>query len=243
MANTTPLRIALTVNAVFSMLCALVLIVFPATLAAWIGFNYPLVLQGVGAGLVLFAADIIHQVTRPRLSTWRALYTSMADFSWVLGSIVVLLFAHRYFSSFGIIAIAVIAVIVGVMGAWQLKHIGTAHAGTSYPYRHCLAVSVRVPAQQLWQVIADMGNIAEYMPSLRSSFLRDDANPGRGAVRLCEDRNGKRWGEECISYQDNHSFEVRFLSEAPDFPFPASTMYGGWQVEPIDQKSCEVVVW
>ena len=38
------------------------------------------------------------------------------------------------------------------------------------------------------------------------------------------------------------SFAVRFLSEAPNFPFPAKTMRGGWEVTQSNVGS-QVMVW
>ena len=66
--------------------------------------------------------------------------------------------------------------------------------------------------------------------------------PSIGAIRHCVDINGKAWSEECIDFKNNHSFEVRFKTEAKDFPFPASQMYGGWEVDG-DEKSSIVKVW
>jgi hypothetical protein len=39
------------------------------------------------------------------------------------------------------------------------------------------------------------------------------------------------------------SFDVRFLCEAPGFPFPATTMRGGWEVAARNEVGSEVSVW
>ena len=61
-------------------------------------------------------------------------------------------------------------------------------------------------------------------------------------VTSCEDHSGKQWSEECVAFNPGHSFTVRFISEAPNFPFPTKTMRGGWQVVPADSGS-HVMVW
>jgi hypothetical protein len=88
--DTRPLRFALAANAAFSLTCAVVLLLRPSLVGDWLGIQAPLIFQVVGAGLAVFAADLLHQATRRRMATWRALYASMADFSWVAGTGVLL---------------------------------------------------------------------------------------------------------------------------------------------------------
>lgn len=87
-----------------------------------------------------------------------------------------------------------------------------------------------------------MGDIQNYMPSLVSSEILDNKSPGVGAVRRCTDYSDRSWTEECLEFEPGHSFTVRFAAEAPDFPFPASTMLGGWEVISAGTGS-EVMVW
>lgn len=235
---------ALGANAIFSITCAILMIFFPNLVGAWLGVQVPLLLQAIGIGLVLFGADLIHQTTRKRLATWRALYASAADILWVAGSIVLLAFFSQVFSPGGLVLVAAIALVVLAFGIWQLWGVGQAHRSPdSGLYRHCIAVSTSAPAEVMWGVIGRMGDIHKYMPSLRSSLVRDGKEPGVGAVRVCEDRAGKRWAEECIAFTEGRSFDVRFLADAPDFPFPASTMLGGWKVLPTGEDTSNVVVW
>ncbi|WP_156915030.1 SRPBCC family protein [Rubidibacter lacunae] len=54
---------------------------------------------------------------------------------------------------------------------------------------------------------------------------------------------GRCWSEECVAFNPgSRSFTFRFVSEAPDFPFPASTMIGGWEIKSAGTGS-EVMVW
>lgn len=241
--RTLSLRIALAANAAFSLSCAGVLLLRPDLVANWLGFEAILLLRAIGVGLMAFAADLIHQTTRPRLLTWRALYASVADLLWVIGTLALVLTFPSLLSTTGVALLLAIAAAVLSFGVWQLLAINRAHrAPNGSSYRHCVSVAVDAPAQAMWNVISRLGDIQRYMPSLRSSRILEDRPPGVGAVRMCEDHAGKRWGEECTRFEAGHGFDVRFLAEDPDFPFPATSMVGGWEVIPRDEGS-EVRVW
>jgi len=243
MTNTAALRVALGANALFSLTCAALLLFWPSLVGSWLGVEAPLILQVVGAGLVIFAADLLHQATRPRVATWRALYASGADVLWVLGTIVLLALFPAALSEVGFVLVVSVAVAVLIFGLWQIWAIGKAHRRPDTgEYRHCLIVETRAPADAMWSVVSNLGDIQHYMPSLKSSYVAEDASPGVGAVRVCENRAGQSWAEECTDFTPGRSFTVRFLSEAPDFPYPAKTMRGGWVVIPDGSRS-KVKVW
>lgn len=238
-----PLRLALAANAVFSLSSALFMIFRPVLVGEWLGIQAPLVLQLVGIGLVAFAAELIYQATRQRVATWHALLAAAADFSWVASSIVLLLAFPQLLSPLGNALILAVAGAVFVFGAWQLWAAGRAHRiADSGEYRHCIIVETNAPAEKMWRVVGAIGDIKNYMPSLKRSIVLDGKAPGVGAVRACEDHTGKQWSEECTAFNPGHSFAVRFLSEAPNFPFPAKTMRGGWEVTPSNVGS-QVMVW
>lgn len=109
-------------------------------------------------------------------------------------------------------------------------------------YRVCIAVKTSVSAPQMWAVIAELGNIQRYMPALRSSVLLGAAAPGEGAIRACEDRRGHCWTERCVRWDHGKAFDVVFDTTGESFPFPFSTMRGGWVVDP-DGTGGIVRVW
>ncbi|ASC73227.1 hypothetical protein XM38_041890 [Halomicronema hongdechloris C2206] len=120
MSNTRPLRTALLSNAIFSLSCAGVMIAAPVWVGHLLGIQIPLALQIVGLGLVVFAADLIHQATRPNLVTWRALYASIADFVWVIGTIVGVAGFSEVLSGSGRLTIVAVGAVVLIFGLWQL---------------------------------------------------------------------------------------------------------------------------
>jgi hypothetical protein len=238
------LRWALLSNATFSVTTAVLLLAFPAVVGEWLGVHAPLVYRLIGAGLLLFALDLIHQATRPRMATWRALLASAGDFSWVVGSAALLLTASHVFSAQGVALLGGVAAIVFCLGLWQWRMIAAiyrAPGSQQGTYRLCLIVEVNAPPDAMWRVISDLGSIRRYTPALTSSQL--EGEPGVGAVRTCTDRAGKRWTEECIEFDGRaRNFTVRFRAEAPDFPFPVKTMLGGWAVQSSAAGS-QVMVW
>ncbi|MEO0987092.1 MAG: SRPBCC family protein [Cyanobacteria bacterium J06639_14] len=238
------LRIALLSNAVFSVVCGLLMLVCPGFIGSLLGPQIDLLWRLLGLGLLIFAADLVHQATRPRLLTWRALYASVGDFLWVIGSAVGLLLFSSQFSLTGVVMVLVIAGVVWVFGYWQIWGIDRAHrAANPALYRHCLVVRTKASAAAMWHVIERMGDIQNYAPSLLRSELLHDQTPGLGVVRRCTAQSGRCWSEECVAFEPGHSFTMRFVAEAPDFPFPVSAMVGGWQVMSVEAGSAVKVWW
>lgn len=242
MTASQSLRAALTANAAFSFCSALVLIVAPELVSQTTGLGPAVLLRVVGVGLALFAADLIHQATRKRLITWRALYASLADFSWVVGSIALAVFFPEPLTPIGVAVVLGIATVVLAFGVWQMRAIDRTHrASQPDAYRHCVMIDTDAPAERLWPLIANFGDIQRYAGNLRSSRILGGIAPAVGTVRSCEDRAGRRWSEECVVFEQNR-IELRFLCDAPDFPFPVARMQGGWQVTPTTSGS-RIMIW
>ena len=242
--NTKPLRLALLGNAAFSAMSAIVLILFSEMIGSLIGTTNHLLLIAIGVGLGLFSADLFHQASRHRMQTWRALYASFADAMWVIGTAVLLIWFPSAVNAAGSIILIGVATIVAVFGCLQFWGAGEAHRlkGSGY-YRHCVAVEVPVDTAKMWQVISDLPGINRYFPALRSSFIRGDMEPGIGATRQCEDRSGKKWAEKCTKFVIGKSLEMEFLCDEEGFPYPASEMIGGWELQKTNDYSTEVHIW
>jgi len=240
------LRLALSGNALFATFCALLMLAAPNKVGSWLGLEAVWIYQAIAAGLLIFAADLVHQATRKRMASWRGLYASMADFAWVGATALLLLLAPGWLSPGGAALLAGVAAVVLLFGVLQVLGVNRLHRlpDSAGHYRHCLVVESAVPAAEMWQVIAQLGAISRHMPMLRRSIIRGDQTPAEGCVRECEDHSGKKWAEECTSFDPAaRSFEVRFLCDEPGFPFPATAMRGGWNVNSTGDSSCEVMVW
>lgn len=239
-----PLRIALATNGAFSAISGSLMLLNPSFIGGWLGVQAPALLRVIGLGLVAFAIYLAHQAVQRRAATWRALLASLADFAWVVGTLVLLTIRPRAFSPEGNLLVIAIAAVVGGFGAWQLWAITRAHRSRGAgEYRHCLLVDTNAQAEDLWQIVNQLGEIKSYMPSLKNSYIKDGRKPSVGVVRICEDHHGRRWSEECTSFDaTNRELSLRFVTEAPDFPFPARIMRGGWKIDPTPSGS-QVMVW
>ena len=243
MPHDRPLRIALLANALFASATGATIIIAPAFVAGLLGITYHPILTAIGVGLVVFALDLAHQATRRRILTWRAAYATVLDLAWVAGTVVVLATQHHSFTATGVAIIAGVGALVLGFAIWQGRGIDDAHrVPGSRLRRHCVRVHVDQPADAMWQVVADLGAIQRYMPSLAHSAIEGGAEAGRGVVRTCVDRGGRSWSEECIVFEPG-ALALRFETEAPGFPFPASEMVGGWTVEPCESGGSYVTVW
>lgn len=243
MDNSGLLRVALRLNAAFSGLSGLVLILLPETMGLLLGFSSPAVFLVIGVGLLGFSADLIHQATRERMAGWRALYASLGDVLWVLGSVVGVLVWADYLTAVGVAIVLAVAALVLCFGIAQLAGLNKLYY---QPADDCYAYAVKyqtqTPAEAMWQVIRKINDIDQYMSALASSSL-EEASQGESPVRICEDRKGRKWRERCVEFSDRQRmFDVEFLTSDPGFPYPATWMIGGWRVEKRLQGS-EISVW
>lgn len=248
MNNTRPLRIALLGNALFSTASGLVMLIAPDRIAKLLGIEAHTIFMLIGAGLLLFAVDLTHQATRPRIRTWRALYASAADLLWVLASVAGLIVFADNLPLTGFWAITAVALLVLVFAAWQLFGIERAHrvpqTGSYRLYRHCLVIESTALADALWTVVRDLGKISRYTSGLRASMMLNHQLTGVGAIRRCVNQAGAAWSEKCTAFNDSqHYFVVRFLADEPGFPFPVSRMDGGWHVQATANGSTATVWW
>jgi hypothetical protein len=84
------LRSTLVINGVSTVLCGLVLLAAPGTLAELLGVAPPALLAAVGGGLVLYAAGLFWTARRrpiPDAAAWAAI---VLDLGWVVGSVAVI---------------------------------------------------------------------------------------------------------------------------------------------------------
>ena len=235
MNTTRLLRSALSTNALFSLCCAIYLLMEPGLIGNLIGWENPLFYQGLGLGLLGFAGDLIHQASRPKMSPMRALLASLADFGWVLGTIIILMVFTGTLSFTGQLLLASVAVVILVCGVFQAKGIQKLYQNPQRPelLHYCIQVKTDAPLPQLWSIIRDLAGIQRYAGNLASSEVLAGPVDSVGAIRQCTDKKGKTWREACTGMEHERSLSLRFVAEAEDFPFPAEEMLGQWVIEPI----------
>ena len=159
-------------------------------------------------------------------------------------------FGPDLFNATGLWVVAMVAVAVAIFGIAQLMGLRrylAEHRADLGRYRYCVAVDVAAAEEAVWRVVSDLGAIAEYVPSLASSRLVANKGSSQGALssrRQCTSMRGDRWSEHITRFdEERHAFDVRFATEAPDFPFPLRVMHGGWQLESRPSGHTRVAVW
>jgi len=243
--RTKTLRTALVANAVFSALTGAALLVFGEPIAGWIGVGTPFVHRILGGALLVFAGFVAWTGTRRAVDTFRAALISLADFSWVIGTVVLILMTLGTLEAHAILALLAIAAAVLFFGLRQLQGIGELYRDANGSRAHvlCLEVESPVAPERLWPRVADLRGIGRYAPKLARVVLREDTEPGVDAVRECTDTGGRTWAERCRRFDpDELLLEFEFLADEPGFPFPFETMSGGWEIEPCGSGST-VIVW
>lgn len=244
-ARAEALRRPLWQNALFSALSAVVLILAPGLVRDFFGAGPSWLFFSVGIGLLIFAADLLHQASRSQLSPLRAAVSSLADFFWVLGSLIFLVFFHGLISQSAALVVAAVAVIVLQFGFRQANGLlnlfreGGAHGKLVYRTEF----STQASPEAMWPMIADLGRISDYASNLAASRIKGNKQYGRGVIRECENHAGKVWTETCTEFVENRYLVLEFDTAAKGFPFPVSEMTGGWRVDPADSGSVVQVWW
>ncbi|MCD4731365.1 MAG: SRPBCC family protein [Bacteroidales bacterium] len=80
-------------------------------------------------------------------------------------------------------------------------------------------LSINAPKEMVWDVIADLGGIQNYNPTVKKSFYNTDIKSGEGAGRICEfnpmgkvDEKATQWDEG-----NNYTLHIRPLEKLPFF--------------------------
>jgi len=238
--SSTPLRLGLTFNLLFSSGCA------AASLAQALGGWPTWVISLLGVGLAGFVGLIGYSLWRLRIGL--ALLISALDGLWVVITLP-LIAVPGLLSGAGAMIVAGVAGMVGLAGLLQLRGIKAmlrVEDGEQNVFRHCVNLKSRLDATSLWTIVKDLDSISLYSPSLVSSSVEvgDRTDPEPGAVRVCTNTNGQCWSEEVVEIDDEaRSLVLRFRTEAEDFPFPFDEMSGGWIVAPAPDGGSNVQVW
>src|SRR5690606_13009092 len=121
MPNPSLLQAALRSNAAFSLVSGLLLLFFPGTIAALLGYDELGLLGGVGFGLVVFSLLVGSAARRKRIRPLEVLLISLADCSWILGSLAFLLLLPESFSLTSASLVGGVAAVVGAFAGVQFR--------------------------------------------------------------------------------------------------------------------------
>ena len=217
----------------------------PQSIASILGLDAAWTVQLLGPCLIAFALWVALLAASPRPGPIRALITVAMDLGWVLGSAALLATVGGQLTTAGAWLIAGIATLVGLLATWQLLGLARMYRPdtTSRDVRLCLRWPTHASPDRVWDAIADVGRIDRYAPHIRASRLQNYASPTIGSVRECEAVNGTSWTERVTTLDPTQRrLDLEFDAHAPDFPFPFSSLRGGWAVDEQDSGS-HVSIW
>ncbi len=115
------LKTALRANGVFSVMCAVDLLLFSTSIAQAMGAVAPWILQGLGVALILWAVSLVWVSSRPVINPTLVKAIVIADLGWALGTAVLLIELPGVFSALGNIMLVGVALVVLVLGLLQAK--------------------------------------------------------------------------------------------------------------------------
>lgn len=234
------LRNTLRLNALTSALGGLVCVVAGGWTSTMLGTGHAVLVRLVGCGLVLFAVGVaaVAGARVSRLSRWSPVVT-VADAVWVGATAVTMV--DVWYSTFGIIVVGLVAVMVAGFGfaqfrAWrQLRIVAATATGTVSMFDEVPPVEVahverelRGNRQVAWDVVTDHELYGRLAPNLSTVHVR--SGTGAGMVRVCSNNGGEEWSETCTVWEEGERFEVNVRTES--YPYPLAVMRGSWWVRP-----------
>lgn len=230
----------LTANALFSAASGLSLVLAASSIAGFFGSPHSTVFRVVGLGLLLFAGIVyLNSVQRP-LKLPSILSIIVADFLWVLGSLLLLAFKPFQLSPGGYTVIALVAGMVLLFGLGQAQGLGQIDgAGKDRPRQKELKRSIVVQAGQaeVWKVISDVGNYKEAATGLDHTEVL--SGEGVGMVRSCA--TGKRsWTESCTAWEEGKEYTFQVHTEAEGYPFPLDFLQGTWSLDALGPEETRI---
>lgn len=227
--TTRRLRAGLRANAVFSMVCGLVLLFAGWSLAGPWGVEPKLVLPVLGVAVAAFGVLVSRLAVQPaRLMRPWAVVVVVADFAWVVASIALL--AWHPLTVAGLTAVATAAAAVAALAAWQIT--GIAEMRDDDPLSDIEIVEatrvITAPPAAVWPLLTDHDLYGRLAPNL--SKVEVISRTGQPLRRQCTNTTGQAWEESCTVWDDGHRYAVEV--DTTSYPYPISLMRGLWQADP-----------
>ena len=247
MTNSTTARLFLGLNALFSLICGLALLIVPGMIEK-IMFVVPsgwtsLILLGLGVGLLVFSLDLAMMATNRFVKRFEVNLIVFADIGWIIASAVLIGWFAQGLLPAGIILVKIVAAIVALFAIGQFfggrkilppaPQISFRAKDGDLIARVTRKVNAAVP--DVWKIMQDHPGYADVASNLtKVEVLSGD---GLGMKRKCYGPKGESWQETCDHYVKDKAFGFRIHTDAPDYPYPFVELKGLWSVEPSGSGS------
>lgn len=232
------LQKALAINAVFSSLSGITLVISYTKIADMFKVSNDSIFWIIGAVLLFFSATILFEIKKQY--PLRVLWIIIQDFLWVLGSFVLLAFQPLGISFAGNLTIAIIALIVLFMAINQLLALtGIDAHGKDGTKILSFERPLNANKRKVWNIISDVGNYHEFAPNIDDALII--SGDGEDLIRQCS--HGKNtWTETCTLWHEEKEYSFKVETDAPDYPYPFSFLTGNWQVHEMDAQTSKIVM-
>lgn len=232
------LQKALGLNALFSGLSGIVLIVFNKEIASLFGTANTTVFWVIGIVLLFFASTIMYEIRKQRPIA--VLWIIIQDFLWVIGSFVIITVNLFEISKTGNSTIAIIATIVLFMGVNQYKALAQIDSLENKNNKHFKFERViKANKKSVWKLISDVENYDKVAPNIDAATII--SGEGSGMVRSCS--HGKdSWTETCTMWIEEELYSFDVNTSAPDYPYPFKFLKGTWKVQEIDNNTTKIIM-
>jgi ribosome-associated toxin RatA of RatAB toxin-antitoxin module len=232
-----PLQKALRINALFSGISGLSLCFLHQSFADIFNTTNTTVFWSVGIALIFFAGTIVYEINRQHPIA--VLWIITQDILWVIGSAVLVGTDIFTLSSSGNSSITIVALIV----LWMAWNQGKALAridSTQYGRKQLrFERTVIATKQNVWKLIADVGNYHKVAPNIDTSKIISGKH--EGMIRRCSHANDS-WTETCTLWQEEEKYSFLVNTTAPDYPYPLQFLQGTWEVNEISPTTTSIVL-
>ena len=175
----------LIINALFSGLSGILLIVLHKPVAHMFGVNSSSPFWIVGIVLLLFSFSIVYEIKRQ--NSLAILWIITQDLLWVIASVYLLIFNPFDISLLGNYTIAVVAIIVLIMAINQvsaLAKVDTVNISGDKQFK--FSRTVKATKSDAWTVISDVANYHKVAPNIDD--VKIISGNGEGMIRSCSHR-------------------------------------------------------
>ncbi len=232
------LQKSLRLNAIFSGISGITLIVLNKQIANLFETTNTTVFWVIGIVLLFFASTIIYEIIKQQPIA--VLWIIIQDFLWVIGSIALIAVNPFEISKAGNSTIAIIAFIVLFMGINQSKALAQVDSAGNKKDKHFkFERIIKADKQSVWKVISDVANYDKVAPNIDA--VKIISGEGRGMVRSCS--HGKdSWSETCSMWIEEKAYSFEVNTSAPDYPYPFRFLKGTWEVQEIDSSTTKIIM-
>lgn len=182
------LKTSLLANAIFSALSGLSFIILSRQATTFLGWSSPWLIIVIGIGLLGFSVVVARAAFT--LNTETIKHIIIMDILWVVTSAILLLTPWISLASKWVVADLALIVAIFVF----LQSLGLQKAGAKNSFS--ISTFINASAGDVWNVLADIGNIAQWHPGVKASNLISNEG-GLEASRHC-DLGGKNYLDEQV---------------------------------------------